>query len=75
MAIGKEGVIWGKRVASYCNQWGLCGVVILCREGWRRGSAQATLGFLWVHMGDRHLANTVERSVTGGDASCSHLFI
>jgi len=26
---------------------GLCGVVVLCREGWRRGSSQITLGFLF----------------------------
>jgi len=32
--------------ASHCNQWGLCGVVILCHEGWRRGSSRITLGFL-----------------------------
>jgi len=25
---------------------GFCGVVMLCREGWRRGSSQITLGFL-----------------------------
>ena len=31
---------------SHCNQWGLCGVVILCREGRRRGFSQITLGFL-----------------------------
>jgi len=28
------------------NQWGLRGVVMLCREGWRRSSSQITLGFL-----------------------------
>ena len=36
----------GKCGVSHCNQWGLCGVVILCCEGWRRGSSQITLGFL-----------------------------
>jgi len=30
----------------HCNHWGLCGVVILCRERLRRGSSQITLGFL-----------------------------
>jgi len=29
-------------------RWGLSGVVILCCEGWRRGSSQITLGFLLV---------------------------
>jgi len=33
----------GKYGASNCNQWGLCGVVILCREGWRPGSSKITL--------------------------------
>ena len=32
--------------ASHCNQLRLCGVVILCHEGWRCGSSQITLGFL-----------------------------
>jgi len=32
--------------ASHCNQRGLCDVVTLCREEWRRGSSQITLGFL-----------------------------
>ena len=35
--------------ASNCNQWGLRGVVILCRDGWRRGSSQITLGFLVIN--------------------------
>ena len=30
------------------NQWGLCGVVILCRERWQRSSSQITLHFLFV---------------------------
>jgi len=25
---------------------GLCGVIILCREEWQRGSSEITLGFL-----------------------------
>jgi len=36
----------GKCGTSHCNQWRLCGVVILCRKMWRRGSSQITLGFL-----------------------------
>jgi len=36
---------WGKCGASHCNQFELCGVVILCR-GWLRGSPQISLGFL-----------------------------
>jgi len=36
----------GKCGASHCNQWELCGIVILCREGWRCGCSQITLGFL-----------------------------
>jgi len=31
--------------ASHCNQWGVCGTVVLCREGWRRGSSRITLEF------------------------------
>jgi len=42
----REGQFWGKYGASYCYQRGLCGVVIFCRDGWRRGSSQITLGFL-----------------------------
>jgi len=34
-----KGSFGGKCWAFHCNQWGLCGVVILCREGWRRGSS------------------------------------
>jgi len=40
-----RGSLESKYGASHCKQWGLCGV-ILCREGWRRGSSQLTLGFL-----------------------------
>ena len=36
----------GKCGASLCNKWGLCGVVILYREGWRPCSSQITFGFL-----------------------------
>jgi len=35
---------WGKCGASQCNQRRLCGVVILCREGWLRGSSQTSAG-------------------------------
>ena len=41
-----RGNFGGKRGASDCDQWGLYGLDILCREGWRRGSSQITLGFL-----------------------------
>jgi len=34
----------GEFGASHCNHWGLCGVVSLCREGWRRSSSQITVG-------------------------------
>ena len=37
-----EGAVLEINGASYCNQWGLYGVVILCREGWRRGCSQIT---------------------------------
>jgi len=40
------GVNVGKCGTSYRNQWGLCGVDILCRGGWRRGSSKITLWFL-----------------------------
>jgi len=31
-----EGTVLGEFGASHCNQWGLCGVIILCRgRGWR----------------------------------------
>ena len=29
----ESGSFGGKRGASHCNQWELCGVVMLCREG------------------------------------------
>jgi len=35
----------GEFGAFHCNQQGLCGVVILCRQRRRRGSSQMTLGF------------------------------
>jgi len=42
-----EAAVLGVKVGhpSHCNQWELCGVVILCREGLQRGSSQITLGF------------------------------
>jgi len=36
----------GKCGASHCKQPGLCDVVILCREAWRRDCSQISLGFL-----------------------------
>ena len=39
-----RGSFGGKRETSHFSQWGLCGEVILCREEWRRGSSQMTLG-------------------------------
>jgi len=41
-----RGSFGGNCRASYRNHRGLCGVVILCREGWRRGSSHITLGGL-----------------------------
>ena len=41
-----KGSFGGKCGASHSNQWGLCGVVILCREGWRRGSSHISLRLL-----------------------------
>jgi len=41
-----KGQFGGKCGTSHCNQRELCGVVILCREGWRRGFSESTLGFL-----------------------------
>jgi len=38
-------IVEGEEV-SRCNQWGLCGVIILCPMGWRSGFFQITLGFL-----------------------------
>jgi len=34
---------------GHCNQWEFCGVVTLCREGWRRSSSQITLRFLVIN--------------------------
>jgi len=36
----------GAVLGVYCNQWGLCGIVILCRERWRRGSSKTISEFL-----------------------------
>jgi len=38
-----KGQFWGKCGASHCNQRGLCGIVVLCRDGRSRGSSQITL--------------------------------
>ena len=43
-----EGEFCDKCGTSHYNQWGLCGVVILYHEGWRRGSSQIALGFVVV---------------------------
>ena len=37
---------------SYCNQWRLCGVVILCHEEWRCDSSQITLGLSLIHISE-----------------------
>jgi len=42
----RKGSFGGKCGASHCNQWGLCGIVIFCREGWQCSSSQITLGLL-----------------------------
>jgi len=41
-----RGIFGGKCEASHCNRCRLCCVVILCREGWRRGSSKITSGYL-----------------------------
>jgi len=33
-----RGSVLGKCGASHCNEWGLCCVVVLCHERWRRHS-------------------------------------
>ena len=39
-----EGAVWGRvNVGHSIVANGDCGVVLLCREGWRRGSSQITL--------------------------------
>jgi len=42
----RRGSFRGKCGASHCHQRGLCGVVVLCREGWRHGLSQINFGFL-----------------------------
>jgi len=39
-----RGSFGGKCGTSHCNQLELCGVVILCRDGWRHGFSQITFG-------------------------------
>jgi len=58
----------GKCGTSYWNQWGLCGVVILCHEGWQRSFSQITLGFLV------HTASKLVSDVAGEvhNALCQH---
>ena len=31
--VDEKGAVLGVNVGCHCNQWTLCGVVILCREG------------------------------------------
>ena len=50
--VGGERYFWGKRGASHCNKWELCGIVILSPERWRRGYSQITLVFLVIRVGD-----------------------
>jgi len=40
--VEEKWAVFGKCGTSHYNQWGLCGVVILCREGWRSSSSQIT---------------------------------
>jgi len=40
--VEQKGAVLGVMWASRCKQWGLCGVVILCCDGRRRGSSQIT---------------------------------
>ena len=43
-----RGDVGSKCGASHCNQWGLCGVVVLWREGWRRSSSHVTWDFMFL---------------------------
>jgi len=43
-----KGSSGGKCGASRCNQWGLCGVVVLYFEGWRCGFSLITFGFFFM---------------------------
>jgi len=38
----------GAVITRKCNEWGLCGVIVLCREGWQRSSSQMILETLVV---------------------------
>ena len=42
-----KGQFGDKCGASHYNQWGLCGIVILCQEGSRRGFSLITLGLFF----------------------------
>jgi len=44
----REGAVLGVNVEHPIVANGDCGVVILCLEGWRRGSSKITFGFLFV---------------------------
>jgi len=39
MEFVEEGAVLGINVGDPINQWGLCGVVILCHQGWLCGSS------------------------------------
>jgi len=41
-----RGSFGGKCGASHCNEWEFCGLVVLCREGWRCSSSQIIWGGL-----------------------------
>ena len=41
-----KGAVLGVNVGHAIVTNGLCGVAMLCSEGWRRGFSQITLGFL-----------------------------
>jgi len=49
------GQMWGIQLQPMGTLWRT--VVILCREGWQRGSSQITLGFLV----------NISRDINGGD--------
>jgi len=44
----REGTVLGVNVGHPIVTEGHCGIVILCREGWRRSSSQITFGILVV---------------------------
>jgi len=62
-------IFGGKCGTSYYNQWGLCGIVILCRVEWRRSSSQIILGFL----GSIQYSSCRRRNVNSHHSMCSEL--